>query len=85
LNSPEVRIAARQPSLHFLYGGELGVVSCQLSVVVNDLRDFRDLNDPSTAASTAAFAPGCLPAAPTATRSIHPLTTDNCQLKSDNS
>ncbi len=33
MNSPEVRIAARQPSLHFLYGGELGVVSCQLSVV----------------------------------------------------
>ncbi len=74
MNSPEVRIAARQPSLHFLYGGELGVVSCQLSVVVNDLRDLRDLNDPSTAA---AFAPGCLPAAPTATRSISPLTTDN--------
>lgn len=49
MNSPEVRIAARQPSLHFLYGGELGVVSCQLSVVVNDLRD---LNDPSTAAAS---------------------------------
>ena len=78
MNSPEVRIAARQPSLHFLYGGELSVFSCQFSVVVNDLRDFRDLNDPSTAAASGSLCTGLPPGSPYS-YALHPppLTADN--------